>query len=154
MKNMINLNKKLCMLALIISVLLVITCYSLFNFTLISKGERCGNGICGYGENEENCCIDCGCNNKICNTKSNKCEEFIVNIKDEEFVYKVKKYLTERGFGEIINITFIEPVVYENTPAKSGLIILDNDVLGAILLENNTLILKKEFRVLDVVVMK
>ena len=45
-------------LGLIVAIIIAIT---IFN---ISKNkEFCGNGICEYGENSNNCCIDCGCDN-------------------------------------------------------------------------------------------
>lgn len=51
--------------------------------------DTCGSGICGPGEDEKNCCLDCGC--KIGKCIDNKCVEMGIEISTDKELYRSKQ---------------------------------------------------------------
>ena len=82
------------------------------------KMMKCGNGVCEFGENFKNCCIDCGCPYPVeeCNRVTNKCE-FEMKISDERILQLVNEYFRDKNMS-VINAEIFAPEIYEGKKAK------------------------------------
>jgi hypothetical protein len=109
----------------------------------------CGDKICGYGETQENCCKDCGCYNQVCNLELNRCENINTKLANEEAISILYEYMTHKGWDG--NVSDVQDTVFDNLPGKSATISLtDGEYFGAIVLDNRTVFILKQFKLIDV----
>jgi hypothetical protein len=135
-----------------IAVLVGVVAFSLYYFILKPKGPVCGNGICEYGETQDNCCKDCGCYNQICNLEFNRCEFAESKLTDDEVNSTLTYYLESKGLeSSLLNITDIANTIFQNQVGKGATIFLkDRHFLNGIVLDNGTALVMEETRIVDV----
>lgn len=136
-----------------IIILITIVAVALILFLFISKWQKavCGNGICEYGETQDNCCKDCGCYNRVCNLELNQCEFVESKLTDEEVISVLTQYVKSKGWdSSLLNITDIANIVFQNKVGKGATIFLkDKHFLAGIVLDNGTVFIMEETRILD-----
>jgi hypothetical protein len=125
---------------------------AIFYLILKTRGPVCGNGICEYGETQDNCCKDCSCYNQVCNLELNRCEFAESKLTDEEVNSTLTYYLESKGLeNNLLNITDIANTVFQNKVGKGATIFLkDRHFLNGIVLDNGTVFIMEETRILDV----
>lgn len=140
---------KVANILIIITVLFIaVLSYFLFSPFFAESGEKknidraklCGDGICDFNENPNNCCIDCGCygTDEICNKKKNVCESRGIFISDEDAVSLVRFYLRDFNYS-IQEIESLGNFTYNNEVGKQVIVVYskNNRTLWASFFVNN-----------------
>ena len=149
---MVNLLSRKFLFILGIVALIGIATFSLYYFILKPRGPVCGNGICEYGETQDSCCKDCGCYNQICNLELNICEFAESKLTDDEVNSTLTEYLRYKGWeSSLLSITDIANAIFQNQVGKGATIFLkDRYFLSGIVLDNGTVFIMEETKILDV----